>query len=92
MEVQWINRGGILVRRINSERIAEDPRIKAFLSDSINTNLVNETFIWTPPIPKASDEETDPAKLPWTERVKQHFNQTIFQLQPQDVIMQVSPR
>ena len=83
-DLQWVNRGGILVRRINSERIAEDPRIKSKL-DRTQFNL-EQTFSWTPPTNDQLDE-----KVHWTERVRQHWKQT-NSIQQMDVLMEVSSK
>lgn len=87
--MEWINRGGVLIRRINSERIAEDPHIKYYLHAEEQEKQVWQSFTWTPQPIGSPDEEM---KVHWTEKVVQHLHHATYQLKQEDVLMQISPR
>lgn len=102
--MEWINRGGVLVRRINSERIAEDPRLKYFLTHEMNEIEWQQAFIWTPqpvvspdatPIASAAEAAAPPEAVHWTDKVVQHLHHTPADasiVAQKDVLMQISPR
>ena len=85
------SRGSSLIRRINTERIALDPRVEACLhseSQESEENLlsfVSLPFTWTPTVPI-------PTIIPWAERLLQQVHASLSPLTINDVLIEISPR
>ena len=99
LKLEWLNRGGILIRRINSERIAEDPRIKYYYvnieeKESQFQHLAWQSFMWKPHPETIGDGiPREEMQVHWTAQNVHHLHHNSkIQLKQEDLLMQISPR
>ncbi|KAH9188439.1 hypothetical protein AeNC1_009589 [Aphanomyces euteiches] len=91
---RWTERGASFIRRINLERVAEDPRVKLLLTGQ----HPGDTALLSPHSLHPANEETSPTTSPatgpasWPRSLKESIQNTFFNKNNDEPLLHLSPR